>query len=400
MRTLITILPPTVVLTTVWCELMADPKLLNFRQRVISRDHKLIAIFALFLGGFVGRAIIDAKGAAATLGVGTGMRVVIAIWWLFVPGKGGKTGDHLWMWAMRADGRERLIDTSLLGRWISKIDTTSTSLKGSEIQLYSLRASGMYDYNTKEFARREHVPPLVRKSAPPPFPTFPARRIRRCLTAAVRARSPPPRLSSSHRTPERPSDDHGPDPKYDGAHRRRIVTVAHFLEALLGEERYKTCAASVPCAYHTPQYATTPLDTAFRDGFIYFNHFIKAQSYELVNQQYLVLAISRGAAIICADGHVGIDIVVPVLIGTVTDLKKEKVTAIFVRAKNGPQYGTRIQRPLFQSMNPYRSGLFDRAVKEPPPVLRMVFALASPEAAVALPAVPARSRRAETRRPR
>ena len=82
----------TVVLTTVWCELMADPKLLNFRQRVISRDHKLIAIVALFLGGFVGRAIIDAVGAAGTLGVGTGMRVVIAVWWLFVPGKASKTG--------------------------------------------------------------------------------------------------------------------------------------------------------------------------------------------------------------------------------------------------------------------------------------------------------------------
>ncbi|KAJ3013077.1 hypothetical protein NUW54_g1693 [Trametes sanguinea] len=66
----------------------------------------------------------------------------------------------------------------------------------------------------------------------------------------------------------------------------------------------------------------------------------------------------------------------------ITDLKKEKVTAILVRAKNGPQYGARIQRPLFESMNPYTSGLFDRAVKEPPPVLRMVFALASPEAAV------------------
>ncbi|KAI0827006.1 hypothetical protein BC628DRAFT_1370319 [Trametes gibbosa] len=82
----------TIVLTTVWCELMADPKLLNFRQRVVTRDHKLIAIVALFLGGFVGRAIIDASGAAATLGVGTGMRVVIAIWWLFVPGKQSKSG--------------------------------------------------------------------------------------------------------------------------------------------------------------------------------------------------------------------------------------------------------------------------------------------------------------------
>ena len=78
------------MLTTVWCELMADPKLLNFRQRVISRDHKLIAIVALFLGGFVGRAIIDAAGAAATLGVGAGMRLAIALCWLFVPGKAPK----------------------------------------------------------------------------------------------------------------------------------------------------------------------------------------------------------------------------------------------------------------------------------------------------------------------
>ena len=70
---------------------MADPKLLNFRKKIISRDHKLIAILALFLGGFVGRAIIDAVGAAGTLGVGTGMRVVIALWWIFVPGKPVKT---------------------------------------------------------------------------------------------------------------------------------------------------------------------------------------------------------------------------------------------------------------------------------------------------------------------
>ncbi|KAJ2986782.1 hypothetical protein NUW54_g9632 [Trametes sanguinea] len=41
-------------------------------------------------------------------------------------------------------------------------------------------------------------------------------------------------------------------------------------------------------------------------------------------------------------------------------------------------------------MNPYRCGLFDRDVKEPLPVLRMVFALASPEAAVASPAIPVR----------
>jgi len=77
----------TVVLTTVWCELMADPKLFQFNRFVISRDHKVIAILCLFLGGFIGRALIDQIGAAGTLGVGTGIRFIIAIWWLFVPGK-------------------------------------------------------------------------------------------------------------------------------------------------------------------------------------------------------------------------------------------------------------------------------------------------------------------------
>ncbi|KAH9933868.1 uncharacterized protein B0H18DRAFT_1082947 [Fomitopsis serialis] len=82
----------TVVLTTVWCELMADPKLFKF-NRIISRDHKVIAIFALFFGGFVGRALIDQIGAAGTLGVGCGIRTIIAVWWLFVPGKEGAQGN-------------------------------------------------------------------------------------------------------------------------------------------------------------------------------------------------------------------------------------------------------------------------------------------------------------------
>jgi Protein of unknown function (DUF1275) len=47
-----------VVLTTVWCEFMADPKLFQLRKHVISRDHKFIAVVALFIGGFVGRAIL------------------------------------------------------------------------------------------------------------------------------------------------------------------------------------------------------------------------------------------------------------------------------------------------------------------------------------------------------
>lgn len=79
-----------VVLTTTWCELMADPNLFDIRRMIISRDHKIMAIGSLFIGGFVGRALIDKIGSAGTLGIGTGIRLVISAWWLFVPEKKAK----------------------------------------------------------------------------------------------------------------------------------------------------------------------------------------------------------------------------------------------------------------------------------------------------------------------
>lgn len=80
----------TVVLTTTWCELMTDPQLFDIRRLVISRDHKIMAIGSLFVGGFLGRALLDAIGSAGTLGVGTGLRFIVSIWWLFVPAKTAK----------------------------------------------------------------------------------------------------------------------------------------------------------------------------------------------------------------------------------------------------------------------------------------------------------------------
>lgn len=77
----------TVVLTSVWCELVADPKLFSLRKAVTSRDHKILAIFALFLGAFLGRAILSGIGSAGALGVATAIRLLLAFGWLFVPSK-------------------------------------------------------------------------------------------------------------------------------------------------------------------------------------------------------------------------------------------------------------------------------------------------------------------------
>lgn len=69
---------------------MADPKLFTFNRFIITRDHKIIAITALFIGGFASRAILDKIGSDGALGVATGIRFLIGLWWLFVPAKPAK----------------------------------------------------------------------------------------------------------------------------------------------------------------------------------------------------------------------------------------------------------------------------------------------------------------------
>ena len=68
---------------------MADPKLFT-RGWVISRDHKVIGVVSLFVGGFVGRALIDVIGSKGAFGVGAGIRLLIAFSWLWIPAKVAK----------------------------------------------------------------------------------------------------------------------------------------------------------------------------------------------------------------------------------------------------------------------------------------------------------------------
>jgi len=80
----------TVVLTTIWVQFVGDPKLFSPHAPIKSRDHKALAIFMLFLGGFVGRALDGTIGAGNTFGVGAAFRLLIAISWWWVPTKAPK----------------------------------------------------------------------------------------------------------------------------------------------------------------------------------------------------------------------------------------------------------------------------------------------------------------------
>ncbi|KAJ7512455.1 hypothetical protein B0H11DRAFT_2214253 [Mycena galericulata] len=78
----------TVVLTAVWVELMAD-----HCRRIANRDHKLLALIALFGGALIARLLLGRIGTPATLAFGAGIRLIVAVGWVFVPGK-GDLGDN------------------------------------------------------------------------------------------------------------------------------------------------------------------------------------------------------------------------------------------------------------------------------------------------------------------
>ncbi|KDQ07091.1 hypothetical protein BOTBODRAFT_192616 [Botryobasidium botryosum FD-172 SS1] len=75
----------SVVLTGIWTLLVVDKKLFEVNHIVKSRDYKGLAILGTFIGGLVGGALINKIGAPATLAIGAGIRVLIAIGWIFTP---------------------------------------------------------------------------------------------------------------------------------------------------------------------------------------------------------------------------------------------------------------------------------------------------------------------------
>ncbi|KAI6037636.1 hypothetical protein EDC04DRAFT_2133459 [Pisolithus marmoratus] len=72
----------SVVLTSIWCELVSEPKLFHLRRVVVDRDRKILTILFMLLGGFSGRCVLDEVGPAITLGIAAGLRLIISGWWL------------------------------------------------------------------------------------------------------------------------------------------------------------------------------------------------------------------------------------------------------------------------------------------------------------------------------
>jgi hypothetical protein len=113
---------------------------------------------------------------------------------------------------------------------------------------------------------------------------------------------------------------------------------------------------------------------AFQDSRIWMNHVLKVRDTDLINVEYLWTFVTRGAMILCANGQRGVDLVIPV-VHSKGVLSRHNMTAILIQVKNDKNFAS-VRSNLFDAMNPFTIGVFDRTRKSPP-IIRMVFALAS-----------------------
>ncbi|KAF8510465.1 hypothetical protein BU17DRAFT_55347 [Hysterangium stoloniferum] len=159
---------------------------------------------------------------------------------------------------------------------------------------------------------------------------------------------------------------------YDEHHPTRVGTVFHFMSNLFNNiKNNHTFGPSMFDKQEKRNFKRT-----FENSWIYFSHFIKVPEYKITSREYLTALIFRGAAILFANNQKGIDAIIPFLYED-KKIQRTSVSVILVQLKNDPDF-TDVPRPdLFPLMDPYRLGIFKK--NEPPiPIIRIVFALASP----------------------
>ncbi|KAF8331933.1 uncharacterized protein EI90DRAFT_3055930 [Cantharellus anzutake] len=183
----------------------------------------------------------------------------------------------------------------------------------------------------------------------------------------------------------------------------RWISVANFMEALLPTPNYETLLQSGPTSWPIGdgirKYDGT-FKAIFKDYGMWFNHVIKIERKEMISIDHLWKFVTRGAMILCATNHDGIDIVLPVY-RISQNLGPDSVTAIVIQVKNEPEL---IDPSLFDVMDHVvKSAIFsthnvdsisdsdfesvateipEPEMVHPKPVIRLVFALASPEPAI------------------
>ena len=117
------------------------------------------------------------------------------------------------------------------------------------------------------------------------------------------------------------------------------------------------------------------LKNDFPDAKMHFNHFIKLHDFKSVNKESLMLLMTRGAGVLCANSQASIDAANIFLISGM-DVRTSNLGVILYQFKNNADYNDKPKPKLFNSMNPHDLKILDPE-DEPIPIIRIIFALAA-----------------------
>lgn len=150
----------------------------------------------------------------------------------------------------------------------------------------------------------------------------------------------------------------GPPGEYDTPS-SRIINIAPFLAEHL---------------FRNPSDLQT-LYTDFPNSQTHFNHYIKIHEYAAIHTHYLLLLLSRGAGILCANNQYAIDGINPFLCNG-PKLGLDNLGLILWQGKNDSKFTHLPRSELFQAMDVYKLGILEN---DSPaiPLIRIVFALAA-----------------------
>ena len=160
------------------------------------------------------------------------------------------------------------------------------------------------------------------------------------------------------------------------------VEVTSYFEALFASDIYTKKIQSMYPSKLADESRNQTFASTFANSRIYVTHFIKVYDYKVLSVEFLAKCAVRGVAIVCADNQRAVDVIFPIVIDKDKPITKENVTALFKQSKNDVGYSTKVFPSVFHAMDPYALGVFDKSTENPPPVIRMVYALATRKSGV------------------
>jgi hypothetical protein len=157
---------------------------------------------------------------------------------------------------------------------------------------------------------------------------------------------------------------------------RPIVPLTAYFEHLFKKGFYEAHIKNAkPSKLRCPEDDKTFAET-FKGAHLYVTHFIKIHDCSVLSLDFLMRLAVRGVGVVCPDNQAGIDIVLPAVYKDTT-LRKDNMTVILEQSKNSKKFSTSPKDYLFAAMSPFSLRIFDRSMPNPPPVIQMIYSLAS-----------------------